>query len=348
MSESTVHPAHPEAELISDHIEGLLSAEESAELTAHLGDCPECREVHDALVELRELLGAEPDPGPMPEDVAARLDAVLAAEAARPAAAETAEAGGADAGGAEAGGAEAAEAEAANLAPAPAVTATDATDVAADDDAVGSAAGLQKSSRRPADNRPAGRSRGRTRLRRALTTLAIFAAAGGIGLAVSSGGDIDGGASSSAAGSVSGPVHPAASPAPGYEFTQAGLSGQIQQLARDHTLRMNSAGGPGATAANGSAAPFASSAPSASGRTTHPDAGRLSSAPEPTAPACVLNATKQSTPPELQGVGRYLGVEVFALLYPDKDDPAHRWDVYLVQDSCTSPVVLLQQSVPRA
>jgi hypothetical protein len=49
----------------------------------------------------------------------------------------------------------------------------------------------------------------------------------------------------------------------------------------------------------------------------------------------------------VQGLGHYLGVEVFALLYPDAADPAHTWNVYLVQSSCSAPLVLLHQSVPR-
>ncbi|MEZ0064155.1 hypothetical protein ABIA32_000133 [Streptacidiphilus sp. MAP12-20] len=315
MSESTVHPAHPEVELISEHLEGLLSDEQSAELAAHLRDCPDCRETHDALIELRDLLGAEPDPGPMPDDVAARIDAALA---------------------------EARDSEARD---------NEAPDSEATGDSTGDAAdesGMPRPTRRPADNRPAGRSRGRLRLRRALTTLAIFVAAGGIGLAVSSGGDIDGGASTSAnsgAGSAAAPRLTGDANTV-YEFTTDGLNAQIQTLVRDQARLQLSSHGAAATVPG--ATPTAPPSPADhSSPTTPQSAGKEAAIHGPTAPACVLAATKQSTPPQVQGFGHYLGVQVFALLYPVASDP-HHWDVYLVQNSCASPLLLFHQLVPRA
>ena len=39
--------------LLDDHVDGLLSAEQNAELEAHLADCAACR---DELAQLRDLL----------------------------------------------------------------------------------------------------------------------------------------------------------------------------------------------------------------------------------------------------------------------------------------------------
>ncbi|MGW6589935.1 hypothetical protein [Streptomyces globisporus] len=72
---------HPEVSEISDLTEGLLIPSRSAEVQQHLAECDLCTEVRDSLEEIRGLLGTMPDPGPMPEDIAARIDAALAAEA---------------------------------------------------------------------------------------------------------------------------------------------------------------------------------------------------------------------------------------------------------------------------
>ncbi len=72
---------HPEVSEISDLTEGLLSPSRTAELRQHLAECDLCAEIQDSLEEIRGLLGTMPAPEPMPEDVAARIDAALAAEA---------------------------------------------------------------------------------------------------------------------------------------------------------------------------------------------------------------------------------------------------------------------------
>ncbi|MFE3527736.1 anti-sigma factor family protein [Streptomyces sp. NPDC059144] len=76
---------HPEVSEISDLTEGLLSPSRAAEVRQHLAGCDLCAEVQDSLEEIRGLLGTMPAPEPMPDDIAARIDAALAAEA-RPAA----------------------------------------------------------------------------------------------------------------------------------------------------------------------------------------------------------------------------------------------------------------------
>jgi anti-sigma factor RsiW len=72
---------HPEVAELSALSEGLLSPERSAEVRAHLADCVLCADVLESLEEIRGLLGTLPGPQRMPEDIAGRIDAALAAEA---------------------------------------------------------------------------------------------------------------------------------------------------------------------------------------------------------------------------------------------------------------------------
>lgn len=81
MTSATDTAQHPEVSEISDLAEGLLTASRAAEVRRHLSECELCAEVRDSLEEIRGLLGTLPDPEPMPEDIAARIDAALAAEA---------------------------------------------------------------------------------------------------------------------------------------------------------------------------------------------------------------------------------------------------------------------------
>ncbi|MCP2313163.1 anti-sigma factor family protein [Kitasatospora paracochleata] len=72
---------HPDIDVLADLTEDLLPAERAAEVRAHLADCPDCAETHAALAEVSRLLG-DTEPPAMPEDIAARIDAALAAESA--------------------------------------------------------------------------------------------------------------------------------------------------------------------------------------------------------------------------------------------------------------------------
>jgi anti-sigma factor RsiW len=71
---------HPDVAEISDLTEGLLPPDRSADVQRHLEGCELCADVHTSLEEIRGLLGSVPAPEPMPPDVAARIDAALAAE----------------------------------------------------------------------------------------------------------------------------------------------------------------------------------------------------------------------------------------------------------------------------
>ncbi|WP_419996542.1 anti-sigma factor family protein [Streptomyces boninensis] len=72
---------HPEVADISALAEGLLPAEQSSAVRAHLAECEICADIEMSLDEIRGLLGDLPSPAAMPEDVATRIDAALAAEA---------------------------------------------------------------------------------------------------------------------------------------------------------------------------------------------------------------------------------------------------------------------------
>ncbi|MFD7904330.1 anti-sigma factor family protein [Kitasatospora sp. NPDC059747] len=75
--------SHPSVDELADLTEELIEDAAAVEaLHRHLAGCAECRETVDALGEVRALLGGVEAP-PMPADVAARLDAALADEAAR-------------------------------------------------------------------------------------------------------------------------------------------------------------------------------------------------------------------------------------------------------------------------
>ncbi|MDX3638021.1 hypothetical protein [Streptomyces sp. MB09-02B] len=81
MTSTTDAAGHPEVTEISDLSEGLLPPARTADVRQHLDECPLCSDVFDSLEEIRGLLGTLPGPPRMPDDVAGRIDAALAAEA---------------------------------------------------------------------------------------------------------------------------------------------------------------------------------------------------------------------------------------------------------------------------
>jgi hypothetical protein len=72
---------HPDVMEIADLAEGIALPERAGEVRAHTESCVQCGEVLASLREIRALLGELPQSEPMPADVAARIDAALAAEA---------------------------------------------------------------------------------------------------------------------------------------------------------------------------------------------------------------------------------------------------------------------------
>ncbi|MFJ8111100.1 anti-sigma factor family protein [Streptomyces sp. NPDC096132] len=81
MTSTTDTTGHPDVAEISDLTEGLLAPSRSADVRRHLDGCELCADVHASLEEIRGLLGELPNPPRMPDDVAQRIDAALAAEA---------------------------------------------------------------------------------------------------------------------------------------------------------------------------------------------------------------------------------------------------------------------------
>lgn len=81
MTSTTDTAGHPDVAEISDLTEGLLPPDRTADVQRHLDECDLCADVHASLEEIRGLLGTLPGPQRMPDDVASRIDAALAAEA---------------------------------------------------------------------------------------------------------------------------------------------------------------------------------------------------------------------------------------------------------------------------
>ncbi|MFF8879416.1 anti-sigma factor family protein [Streptomyces flaveolus] len=74
---------HPNVAEISDLAEGLLPPSRTTDVRRHLETCDLCADVYASLEEIQGLLGTLPGPQRMPDDVAGRIDAALAAEAQR-------------------------------------------------------------------------------------------------------------------------------------------------------------------------------------------------------------------------------------------------------------------------
>ncbi|MDI6514939.1 hypothetical protein QMA61_01885 [Streptomyces coelicoflavus] len=71
---------HPDVVEISDLAEGILPSARTTDVRRHLESCALCADVYASLEEVQDLLGTLPPPTAMPDDVAARIDAALAAE----------------------------------------------------------------------------------------------------------------------------------------------------------------------------------------------------------------------------------------------------------------------------
>jgi hypothetical protein len=73
---------HPESDVLAEFRAGLVTGRRRASIASHLAACDRCTGLSDQLSEVSVLLAAAPRPA-MPDDVARRLDLVLAAEAAQ-------------------------------------------------------------------------------------------------------------------------------------------------------------------------------------------------------------------------------------------------------------------------
>ncbi|MFF3001426.1 hypothetical protein ACFVTF_01255 [Kitasatospora sp. NPDC057940] len=313
---------HPSVDELADLAEGLVeSADAARTLRRHLDGCAECRETADALGEVQALLGAVEAP-PMPADVAARLDAALAAAAASSTAAS------ASAATEEAENAPLAASRAASPAPAARAAAAPAAPPS-----------------RPAA--PTGPGRPRPRRRRAGlllgATAALAAIALGATLLLHPTGQGDQHPALSAGAPASASLGTGASPGTGQSSRAdhaagAGPTYQDDQLAAQVQQLLARSGTAPGLRPTGPAKP--SAAMPADGRQELTTQASPPSSPPSSQPSCPAPAEGV---PLATDHGSYAGAPVEVLVYPAPGRPGFA-DVYLRSPGC-GPVVL-QRTVP--
>ncbi|MFD9847663.1 anti-sigma factor family protein [Streptomyces parvus] len=294
---------HPEVSEISDLTEGLLAPSRTAEVQQHLSECDLCAEVRDSLEEIRGLLGTMPDPEPMPEDIATRIDAALAAEA-RPTPST--------------------EDEPVNVSR---ETTTD-EGTTTGRTGVGSASPTPGSTTAP--DRPAGRSSaatgpGRRPARRRRRTVVLGTAFGAaiIGMSVFFLQSVA--PSGDATKSVTdGGVRAADSSAPAY--ADSTLEAQVRDLLGDEASQES----PGAK----KVPPEADTKSSSEALTPEAEPSRSPmKAPAVAVPPCVQKATGRTTPALALEEGTYRGTDAYLVVLPHTSDSS-RVQAYLVASAC--------------
>ncbi|MFE2796516.1 anti-sigma factor family protein [Streptomyces rubiginosohelvolus] len=293
---------HPEVSEISDLTEGLLTPSRTAEVQQHLAECDLCAEVRDSLEEVRGLLGTMPDPEPMPEDIAARIDAALAAEALPTSSAENEPVVGCR-----------------GTTPPPGATTHTTANGGAD---------VSRSTTAP--DRPAGRSSAATgpgrrpgRRRRRTVVLGTAFGAAVIGMSVfflqslAPSGD--------AAKSVTdGGVSAADSSAPAY--ADGTLEAQVRDLLGDEASQKS----PGVK----KVPPEADTKSSSEALTPEAEPSRSPmKAPVVAVPPCVQKATGRTTPALALDEGTYRGTDAYLVVLPHTSDSS-RVQAYVVASSC--------------
>ncbi|MBQ1105448.1 anti-sigma factor [Streptomyces sp. 404i] len=309
---------HPEVSEISDLTEGLLSPSRAAEVRQHVAGCDLCSEVRDSLEEIRDLLGTMPTPEPMPEDIAARIDAALAAEV-RPTAPVVDE---------------------------PVVVSRETTTV---EDTTTDRATSESASRSigaPVPSRPAGRSSAATgpgrrparRRRRAVVLGTAFGAAV-IGMSVFFLQSIAPSGDSSKTAADSG-VSAAESSA--HAYADGTLESQVQDLL---------GGGASQESPGAKKVPPGADTKSSSEAVTPDTEGSRSplKAPAVVVPPCVQQATGRTTPALALDEGTYQGTDAYLVVLPHPGDPS-RVQAYVVAASCvdTAPESIGQLLLTRS
>ncbi|MFF8500551.1 hypothetical protein ACF07L_07820 [Streptomyces anulatus] len=293
---------HPEVSEISDLSEGLLSPSRAAEVRLHVADCDLCSEVRDSLEEIRDLLGTMPAPEPMPEDIAARIDAALAAEA-RPTAPVVDE---------------------------PVVVSRETTTTEGTTTDRATSESASRSIGAPAPSRPAGRSSAATgpgrrparRRRRAVVLGTAFGAAV-IGMSVFFLQSIAPSGDSSKTAADSG-VSAAESGA--HAYADGTLESQVQDLLAGGTSQES----PGAK----KVPPGADTKSTSEAVTPDTEASRSPlKAPAVVVPPCVQQATGRNTPALALDEGTYQGADAYLVVLPHPNDPS-RVQAYVVAASC--------------
>ncbi|WP_228991869.1 zf-HC2 domain-containing protein [Streptomyces sp. DH8] len=289
---------HPEISEISDLTEGLLSPSRAEEVRLHLAECDLCTEIRGSLEEVRRLLGTMPAPEPMPEDVAARIDAALAAETPS------------------------------STAPPGDTSVVVSRETATD---AGPTAGPPPvSTGGPAPDRPAGRSsatagpgRRPTRRRRRTVLLGTAFGAAVIGASVfflqsvAPSGDASKAASDNGVSAVESGAH---------SYAEGTLEAQVQNL-------LGGGGGPEDLASK-KVPPEADTKASSEALTPDADTPRRPlKAPAVAVPPCVQQATGRTTPALALDEGEYEGKNAYLVVLPHTSDPS-RVQAYLVSATC--------------
>ncbi|MFE7142022.1 anti-sigma factor family protein [Streptomyces sp. NPDC057644] len=312
---------HPEVSEISDLTEGLLSPSRAAEVRQHLAECDLCTEVQDSLEEIRGLLGTMPAPEPMPDDIAARIDAALAAEA-RPAGPTEDE---------------------------PVVVSRETTTGEEATTSRTASGSTSVSGSATAPDRPAGRSSAATgpgrrpgRRRRRTVVLGTAFGAAVIGMSVFFLQSVA--PSGDAAKSVTdGGVSAADSSAPAY--ADGTLEAQVQDLLGDEASQKS----PGVK----KVPPEADTKSSSEALTPEAEPSRSPmKAPVVAVPPCVQKATGRTTPALALDEGTYRGTDAYLVVLPHASDSS-RVQAYVVASSCvdtapeSSGQLLLTRSYDR-
>lgn len=309
---------HPEVAEISDLTEDLLTPERAAEVRLHLAECPLCADVLASLTEISSLLGELPPEEPIPADVAARIDATLAAEAARDAS-DRPEAPQRDVPrGTSSSGASRVPRETSLPASAPAPAG------------------------RPAAGTGPGRSDLSGRRRRRAFTLAAGWAVGVLALGgilygvVSAGGDSPN--SDASASRVAGAKRSDSTPVTG------SIADQVQQLLTA-PYSPNGVSGGTTMAPNHDDTPMLNGSSNGAGST--PRQGQSQGVTD--APSCVLKATHRTETPLAVGKDQYQGTDSYLVVLPHPADGSLA-DAYVVNASCSAGApgtVLFQGTYPR-
>ncbi|WP_335934127.1 hypothetical protein [Streptomyces sp. PTD5-9] len=294
---STDTSGHPDVAEISDLTEGLLPPSRADEVRGHLDGCALCDDVHASLIEIRDLLGTVPVPQRMPDDVADRVDAALAA---------------------------AAVGSAVSDGPAHVSRETTPTRTA------------EPNAKIPAMDRPAGRPRAATgpgrrspgpRRRAAVLGTALGAAVIGVSLfllqSVQPAQDAD--APKTAmhdSGSATGD---------GSTFSESTLEGRVRTLLRHADRQSSTPNGIGPEKQAPSVT--TQSTPGNSPQAPEPPSAPLRT-PTASVPACVRAGIGLDTPALAVEAGTYEGTNAFLVVLPDRSDPA-RVQAYVVDAACT-------------
>ncbi|MFJ9980310.1 anti-sigma factor family protein [Streptomyces cyaneofuscatus] len=307
MTSTTGTAQHPEVSEISDLTEGLLTPSRAGEIRDHLAECELCAEVRNSLEEVRELLGALPDPEPMPEDIAARIDAALAAEA-RPGSPAD---------------------EAADDSRATAVSHdADVSRETESADTGGPSSVTPRTGSSPA--RPTGHPQGstgpgrnRARRRRRAVFLGTACGAAIIGMSVfflqnlSSSSDSAGAAADRAVSASESSTH---------SYSQESLETKVQDLLAGGAGTEDFSGQKQAPSTDEEAVPEAESPGTKASRSPLV-------APAVAVPPCVQQATGRTTPALAIDEGTYQGTDAFLVVLPHPSDPT-RVQAYVVASSC--------------